>query len=84
LLADISYLRNMKVTKEGIYKDANGTEFPVFNVGAKVGMEYFRAYWRGGYYNVNEEPLNEPFDKVEWEMVEFVRDFKINEDGIKN
>lgn len=71
----------MKVTKEGIYKDANGTEFPVFNVGGKVGMEYFRAYWRGGYYNVNEESDNE---KVECEMVEFVRDFKVDKNGIKN
>jgi len=62
----------MKVSKEGIYRDNTGQELPVLNCN-KVGEPYFRAYYDGGYYNVNEEPDNAPFGEIEWEMVEFVR-----------
>lgn len=62
----------MKVLKEGIYRDKDGTEMPVLNCN-KVGEPYFRAYHGGGYYNVNKEPENAPFGEIEWEMVEFVR-----------
>lgn len=66
----------MKVTKEGIYRDDTGQELPVLDVSPKgAGLApYFRAYYNGGYYNVNEEPDNAPFGEIEWEMVEFVRD----------
>lgn len=64
----------MIVTKPGIYRDAKNREVKVFDVGIP-GEPWFRANHNGSYYNVNREPDNEPFDAVEWEMVEFVRDF---------
>lgn len=74
----------MLVTKEGIYRDDKGNELPVFNVFSKMGIEssYFRAYWMGGYYDVNKENDNAPGEI--WEMVEFVRDFIIDENGFKS
>ena len=66
----------MKITKEGIYRDKRGNELPVVNVNRKHPSlpPYFRAFSNGGYYNVNREPDNQPFDEIEWEMAEFVRD----------
>ncbi len=61
----------MKVEKEGFYLDKSGAITPVFNVGPKDNP-WFRAYWFGSYYNVNEEKDNPPGGI--WEMVEFVRD----------
>lgn len=62
----------MIVTKEGKYKSKNGEVFDVVDVASAGHTPYFRAYWKGGYYNVNEEIGNEPFDAVEIEMVEYV------------
>lgn len=70
----------MKVTKEGIYRDKDGNELPVLNVGKNIGIDWFRAYWQGGYYDVNENPEEKPYaGDIEWEMVEFVRDLKDSE-----
>lgn len=68
----------MIVTKEGIYKDARGIEYYVLNVNKNIPdfPPYYRAYFKGGYYNVNKEPNNAPFDEIEIEMVEFVRDLE--------
>ena len=67
----------MKVIKEGIYRDKTSAELPVVNVGGKHGSpDYFRAFFKGGYYNVNQEPENEGFEDVEWEMAEFVRELE--------
>lgn len=54
----------MKVTKEGFYKDKEGVELPVANCD-KSGKGYFRAYYNGGYYNVNQESDSYPFDGIE-------------------
>ncbi len=64
----------MIVTKEGKYKDANGNILPVVNCAPLGEKPYFRAYYRGGYYNVNQEPDNYPFDQIEWGVVEMVED----------
>jgi hypothetical protein len=66
------YIEFMIITKEGKYKSKSDKVFDVVNVSPEGCRPYFRAYWNGGYYNVNVESDNFPFDKVEMEMVEYV------------
>ena len=65
----------MIVTQEGQYKDKNGIIYDVFNVSKKLNMPRFRAFYRGGYYNVNDDPTDEIFGKIEIEMVEYIGPF---------
>lgn len=63
----------MIVTKEGVYKSVNGNLYEVFNVMPAGLPPYFRAYHRGGYFNVNQEKDElPPFDEVELEMTEYI------------
>ncbi len=64
----------MKVTQEGMYKSQDGTIYPVVNVNPPCFEPYFRAVYCGGYYNVNKEIDNFPFDEIEIEMVERIGD----------
>lgn len=64
----------MIVTKEGKYRSKHGHILDVVNVNPEGTKPYFRAYYNGGYYNVNKESDNFPFDQIEIEMVEFVSD----------
>jgi len=61
----------MIVTHEGKYLSTDGAIYDVVDVGNPT-EPYFRAYKDGGYYNVNVEPNNSPFDEVEIEMVKYV------------
>ena len=61
----------MIITHEGRYLAKDGVIYDVVDVGSP-DLPYFRAYKDGGYYNVNAEPLNAPFDDVEIEMVNYV------------
>lgn len=61
----------MIITHEGRYLAKDGVIYDVVDVGSPA-LPYFRAYKDGGYYNVNDEPLNAPFNEVEIEMVNYV------------
>lgn len=43
------------VTSEGVYKTSCGKTVDVVNVSSFPNQTYFRAYWGGGWYNVNPE-----------------------------
>lgn len=62
----------MKPNKPGVWEwfDGNGDKYllDVVDVGTQE-HPYLRVYYRGGYYNVNddpEEPENSPFRDAEW------------------
>lgn len=63
----------MKPNKEGmwVWYDANGDKMiiPVIDCGKKINVIWFRVYFEGGYYNVNDEFIetpDEPYSKSEW------------------
>lgn len=62
----------MIVTKEGKYRSKLGGVFDVVNVSPEGFPPYFRAYWNGGYYNVNDEMEDFPYGKPEMEMIEYI------------
>ena len=61
----------MVVTKAGKYMAKNGNVYDVLNMGT-ASEPYFRAFANGGWYNVNTETNNEPFDQIEIGMVKYV------------
>ena len=65
----------MIITHDGRYQAKDGNVYDVVDVGIP-GEPYFRAYKDGGWYNVNVEPQNFPFDEVEIEMVNYVGPLK--------
>lgn len=76
-LGKISKITNMRIEQEGIYVDASGQQYDVINTGDDE-RPYYRAYFNGGWYNVNEEPDNFPFDQVEIVMVKRIGDIPSN------
>ena len=66
--------------REGVYLGLDGNEYDVVNVN-KHGNAYFRAYYNGGWYNVNIQPGNEPFDVVELEVIAYLRPLNIDTRG---
>ena len=64
----------MIVTNEGIYRGADNKLYDVVNVHSRnIDLPpYYRVYFEGGWYNVNVEPNNTPFDQIEIEMIEYV------------
>lgn len=63
----------MRPNKEGIWEwfDENGKKqlVSVINVGKDEDTVWFRVYYLGGYYNVNDEwigTVDEEFGKSEW------------------
>lgn len=63
----------MKPNKVGLWEWTNdGGEVitvPVVDVGGNIGVQWFRVYYRGGYYNVNDEEIGTPdeeYSKAEW------------------
>lgn len=83
----------LTVTQEGVYKTSCGKTVDVLDFGIGDGgpyNTYFRAYWEGGWYNVNPETdvLLDPDEKVvdtihherEIECIERVGDLKRNKD----
>ena len=59
----------MNVSKAGLYINAQGATVSVVDCSPDKDGSYFRAYWMGGYYNVNKQPENAPFDEVEMDIV---------------
>ena len=45
----------LQVTSEGVYLTSCGKTVDVVNVSSSPNETYFRAYWGGGWYNVNPE-----------------------------
>jgi hypothetical protein len=63
----------MKPDKEGIFEwfDDHGNKrlVMVINIGDDLGEHWFRVFWWGGYYNVNDEAIGTPEEdmaKAEW------------------
>lgn len=67
----------MVITHEGKYLAVDGNIYDVVDVGMS-NEPYFRAYKNGGWYNVNLEPTNEPFNEVEVEMIKYVGPLQSN------
>lgn len=81
----------LQVTSEGVYRTSCGKTVDVLDFGTGDGgpyNTYFRAYWEGGWYNVNPETdvlldaegreVETVHNECEMECVERLEDLKRN------